>query len=89
MPARTDQNPTRSPDSESRLGVPTQSPDSESEIRNQEITTTAPSVHSIMTSPSESPPPSTPTFRSTLIRVMAVQVGALLLLWLLQSHYTG
>ena len=42
-----------------------------------------------MTTPSESPKPATPTFRSTLIRVMAVQVGALLLLWLLQSHYTA
>ena len=42
-----------------------------------------------MTTPSESPKPAAPTFRSTLIRVMAVQVGALLLLWLLQSHYTA
>ena len=41
-----------------------------------------------MTTPSESPKPAAPTFRSTLIRVMAVQVGALLLLWLLQSRYT-
>ncbi|HTK54669.1 MAG TPA: hypothetical protein VL308_22410 [Gemmatimonadaceae bacterium] len=41
-----------------------------------------------MTSPRESPAPATPTFRTTLIRVMAVQVGAVLLLWLLQSHYT-
>jgi hypothetical protein len=41
-----------------------------------------------MTSPRESPAPATPTFRKTLIRVMAVQVGAVLLLWLLQSHYT-
>ena len=29
------------------------------------------------------------TFRGNLIRVMAVQVGALLVLWLLQSRYTG
>jgi len=42
-----------------------------------------------MTSPPESPPPATPTFRQNLIRVMAVQVGALLLLWLLQSRYSG
>ncbi len=42
-----------------------------------------------MTTPRESPTPATPTFRKTLIRVMAVQVGALLLLWLLQSRYTG
>ena len=28
-------------------------------------------------------------FRSTLARVMAVQVVALVLLWLLQSRYTG
>ena len=41
-----------------------------------------------MPSPTESPKPAAPTFRSTLIRVMAVQVGALLLLWLLQSRYT-
>jgi len=42
-----------------------------------------------MTSTPESPPPATPTFRQNLIRVMAVQVGALLLLWLLQSRYSG
>ena len=42
-----------------------------------------------MTSPKPSPTPATPTFRKTLIRVMTVQVGALLLLWLLQSHYTA
>ena len=29
------------------------------------------------------------TFRSTLIRVMAVQVGALVVLWLLQARYGG
>jgi hypothetical protein len=28
-------------------------------------------------------------FRRTLIRVMAVQLATLLLLWLLQTHYTG
>jgi len=42
-----------------------------------------------MTSTTESPARATPTFRQTLIRVMAVQVGALLLLWLLQSRYTS
>ena len=30
----------------------------------------------------------TPPFRRTLLRVMAVQVATLLLLWLLQVHYT-
>jgi len=28
-------------------------------------------------------------FRRTLLRVMAVQVATLLLLWLLQARYTG
>jgi hypothetical protein len=42
-----------------------------------------------MTIQNASPTPATPTFRKTLIRVMTVQVGALLLLWLLQSHYTA
>jgi hypothetical protein len=42
-----------------------------------------------MTTPSEPSTTAAPTFRSTLIRVMAVQVGALLLLWLLQSRYTA
>ena len=28
-------------------------------------------------------------FRRTLLRVMAVQVATLLLLWLLQTRYTG
>jgi hypothetical protein len=42
-----------------------------------------------MTSTPESPPPAIPMFRQNLIRVMAVQVGALLLLWLLQSRYSG
>lgn len=35
------------------------------------------------------PGPGTSSFRRTLLRVMAVQLGALLLLWLLQAHYTG
>jgi hypothetical protein len=42
-----------------------------------------------MTSTSEPPAHTTPSFRQSLIRVMAVQVGALLLLWLLQSRYTA
>jgi hypothetical protein len=42
-----------------------------------------------MTSPNEPPASTAPTVRSTLMRVMAVQLGALILLWLLQSHYTG
>ena len=33
------------------------------------------------------PPPTTP-FRRTLLRVMAVQVVTLALLWLLQARYT-
>ena len=33
-------------------------------------------------------PHGTPLFRRTLLRVMAVQVATLLLLWLLQVHYT-
>jgi hypothetical protein len=41
-----------------------------------------------MTSPDQSPSPEA-TFRSTLIRVMAVQVGALLALWLMQARYSG
>jgi hypothetical protein len=32
--------------------------------------------------------PSTPTFRRNLIRVLAVQVVSLLLLWALQARYT-
>ncbi len=37
--------------------------------------------------PSERPP--TPSFRTTLVRVMIVQVVTLALLWLLQAHYPG
>jgi len=33
-------------------------------------------------------PPATPTFRATAIRVLFIQVLALLGLWLLQSHYS-
>jgi hypothetical protein len=36
-----------------------------------------------------SPHPGPTLFRRTLIRVMAVQVATLLLLWLLQARYTG
>ncbi len=46
-------------------------------------------THSEMTSPKQSSAPATPSFRTTLIRVMAVQVATVLLLWLLQSHYTS
>ena len=42
-----------------------------------------------MTPPHEPSAHTTPTVRRTLIAVMAVQLGALLLLWLLQSHYSG
>ena len=49
---------------------------------------TYPAFHD-MPAPAESPRAAAPTFRQNLIRVMAVQVGALLLLWLLQRHYTG
>lgn len=31
----------------------------------------------------------TPKFRSTLVRVMSMQLVTLLLLWLLQSHYAA
>jgi len=37
-------------------------------------------------------PPSghtTPTFRTTLLRVLAVQVASLILLWILQARYGG
>jgi hypothetical protein len=33
--------------------------------------------------------PPSDRFRATLVRVMAVQVVALILLWLLQQRYTG
>ena len=33
--------------------------------------------------------PSPPSFRTTLVRVMIVQIVTLALLWLLQSRYTG
>lgn len=40
--------------------------------------------------PSEDPTPDgRPTFRSTLVRVMIVQVVALALLWLLQARFGG
>ena len=33
--------------------------------------------------------PETSTFQRTLVRVMAVQVGALIALWLMQVRYSG
>ena len=51
-----------------------------------------------MTSPSRDPKTTAPQdiiprdaarFRRTLVRVMSVQVAALVLLWLLQRHYGG
>jgi hypothetical protein len=39
--------------------------------------------------PPESSPESSRTFRQTLLRVMAVQLAALVALWLLQSRYSG
>ena len=41
--------------------------------------------------PSENEPQKkpTPTFKQTLISVMAAQVLWILLLWLLQKHYSG
>ena len=32
---------------------------------------------------------STPPFRTTLVRVLAVQIASLLLLWVLQARYGG
>ncbi|MGD8322077.1 MAG: hypothetical protein PVJ02_16630 [Gemmatimonadota bacterium] len=43
-------------------------------------------------SPTDTPEPAArerPSFRTTLIRVLAVQVVSLLLLWLLQMRYNG
>ena len=42
-----------------------------------------------MTSSETQPPRPKPTFRTTLIRVLAVQVVSLLLLWALQIRYGG
>lgn len=39
--------------------------------------------------PPERPAGDAARFRTTLVRVMAVQVVALVLLWLLQSRYTA
>lgn len=40
--------------------------------------------------PSETEPPRTePSFRTTLLRVLAVQVVSLILLWILQARYGG
>jgi hypothetical protein len=44
-----------------------------------------------MTDPNDQPPATAEDrarFRRTLARVMAMQIVALVLLWLLQSHYT-
>lgn len=43
-------------------------------------------------SPTDTPEPperKRPSFRTTLVRVLAVQVLSLLLLWLLQMRYNG
>ena len=39
--------------------------------------------------PEPGPPDDAARFRSTLVRVMAVQVVTLLLLWLVQSRYSA
>jgi hypothetical protein len=39
--------------------------------------------------PGTAPEAGSRLLRRTLLRVMAVQVGTLLLLWLLQTRYTG
>lgn len=39
-------------------------------------------------SPEPGPPDDAARFRTTLVRVMAVQVVTLLVLWLAQRHYT-
>ncbi len=41
------------------------------------------------TPPDPGPPSDRARFRATLVRVMAVQVVTLLLLWLVQSRYSG
>ena len=53
--------------------------------------TARPTVHSpFMTQPLPPDDRSTPSrFRRTLVRVMAVQVVALILLWLLQRHFSS
>lgn len=35
------------------------------------------------------PEPDSSTFRTTLVRVLGVEVVTLMLLWLLQVHYSG
>ena len=42
-----------------------------------------------VTAPQDVIPRDAARFRRTLVRVMAVQVVTLVLLWLLQSRYTG
>jgi hypothetical protein len=39
--------------------------------------------------PTETETPAAPSFRSTLLRVMVVQVVTLILLWILQTRYSG
>jgi hypothetical protein len=39
--------------------------------------------------PAPEPPDDAARFRATLVRVMAVQVVTLVLLWLVQSRYTA
>ena len=41
-----------------------------------------------MTTPQPPDEPAAPPFRTTLVRVMAVQVVTLVLLWVLQSRFT-
>ena len=42
-----------------------------------------------MTRPEPRSGHTTPPFRTTLLRVMAVQIVSLLLLWMLQARYGG
>ncbi len=39
--------------------------------------------------PAATPQDDARRFRRTLVRVMAVQIAALIALWLLQTHYSG
>jgi len=39
--------------------------------------------------PTETETPEAPSFRVTLVRVMIVQVVTLILLWILQTRYSG
>ncbi|MHB1191742.1 MAG: hypothetical protein ACYC6F_01745 [Longimicrobiales bacterium] len=42
-----------------------------------------------MTPPEPRPGHTTPPLRTTLLRVMAVQIVSLILLWILQARYGG